>query len=108
MTCVVHNTKIILVKKFNMKAKDIKEFELGEHCFGPILTVNGIDYEDLTKEEVLEFISDMFENDINASSLIREAFKNSLEHLQYECIENDSDTCEQCGNWNYHSKYVSE
>lgn len=36
-----------------MKAKDIKEFELGEHCFGETLRVNETDYEDLTKEEIL-------------------------------------------------------
>ncbi len=91
-----------------MKAKDVKEFELGEHCFGEILRVNGTDYDDLTKEEILELITDMFENDINASSLIREAFKNSLEHLQYDCIESSSDSCDQCGNWKNYGKYVAE
>ena len=50
----------------------------------------------------------MFENDINASSLIREAFKNCLEHLQYDCVERSSDSCEQCGNWNDYGKYVAE
>lgn len=91
-----------------MKAKDIKEFELGEHCYGEILSVNGVDYEDLTKDDVLEFITDMFENDINASNLIRETFKNSLEYLQFNCIENDSNFCEQCGNYNGCSKYIVE
>lgn len=96
-----------------MKANQIKDFELGESCFGEILRVNGTDYEDLTKEEILELITDMFENDINASSLIREVFKNSLEHLEYDCIESDtgkflSSSCEQCGNWNSYSKYVKK
>lgn len=89
-----------------MKAKDVKDFELGESCFGEILRVNGADYEDLTKEEILELITDMFENDINASSLIRESFKNSLEHLEYDCIESSNSSCDQCGNWNSYSKYV--
>ena len=91
-----------------MKAKDVKEFELGEHCFGEILRVNGTDYEDLTKDEIVELIIDMFENDINAESLIREVFKNSLEHLQYDCIESSSDSCGKCGNWNNYGKYVAE
>lgn len=91
-----------------MKAKDIKEFELGEHCFGEILKVNGTDYEDLTKEEILEFINDMFENDINSSNLIRETFKNSLEYLQYDCVESDNSSCDQCGNYNHYGKYILE
>ena len=91
-----------------MEVKDIKEFELGEHCFGDILRVNGVDYDDLKKDDVIEFILDMFKNDINADSLIEETFKNALEHLQYDCIESDNDSCEQCGNWNHYSKYVAE
>jgi hypothetical protein len=30
-----------------MKAKDIKDFELGEHCLGETIKVNGKDYEQL-------------------------------------------------------------
>ena len=89
-----------------MKAKDVKEYELGEHCFGETLTVNGTNYDDLTKEEILELITDIFENHINASNFIRETFKNSLEFLQYDCVENNSSSCDQCGNWNYYVKYV--
>ena len=89
-----------------MKAKDIKEFELGKHCFGEILRVNGIDYNDLSKDDVIEFIMDMFENDINACNLIRDTFKNSLEYLQYDCIESRSSSCDQCGDWNDYAKYV--
>lgn len=94
--------------KFNMKAKDVKEFEIGEHCFGEILRVNGTNYEDLTKEEILELITDMFENDINSSSLIRDAFKNSLEYLPFDCVDSSSDSCEQCGNWNHYGKFILE
>jgi len=91
-----------------MKAKDIKEFELGSHCFGEILNANGVAYEDIGNEEIMELIVDMFENDVNASHLIREAFKNSLEHLQYECKESDSDSCGQCGDYNHYNKYVAK
>lgn len=91
-----------------MKAKDIKDFEIGEHCFGQILNVNGKDYNDLKKEDILEFIDDRFKNDINASILIRETFQNLLENLQYDLTESSNDTCEQCGNWNSYGKYEIE
>ena len=84
---------------------DIKEYEIGNHCFGPILTVNGTQYNDIPQEEIKKFILNMFENDINSDLLIREVFKLSLEYLQLDCIKNDHDTCEQCGNWNDYRKY---
>ena len=62
-----------------MKAKDIKSFEIGEHCFGPILEVNGKDYNDLSEEEVMGFITDMFNNNPNSGLLIRETFEKALE-----------------------------
>lgn len=89
-----------------MKIKDIKEFELGKHCFGKILKVNGIDYEDITKTEMIEFIIDMFNNDINSSQLIEETFINCLQHLQYDCTETEESTCDQCGSYNYSNKYM--
>lgn len=89
-----------------MKIKDIKEYELGKHCFGEILTINGKDYVDISKEDAIEFILDMFENDLNSEILIMETFKNALEYLQGEIVENNSSSCDQCGDWNYYSKYV--
>lgn len=89
-----------------MKIKDIKEYEIGKHCFGDILRVNGKNYEDISKEDAIEFILDMFENDLNAEILIMETFKCALENLQGEIIEDDSGRCDQCGDWNYYSKYV--
>ena len=89
-----------------MKIKDIKEYELGKHCFGEILTINGKDYVDISKEDAIEFILDMFENDLNSEILIMETFKNALEYLQGERVENNSSSCDQCGDWNYYSKYV--
>lgn len=88
-----------------MKAKDIKEFELGEHCFGEILTVNGKEYEELSKKEVLEFILDMFENDINSNSILRDTLKLCLEHLQYDMIDYSNSSCSECGNYNSYTKY---
>ena len=58
----------------------IKEYKIGEHCFGPILEVNGKDYEDLDKKEVRKFINHMMENDINSELLMREIFSTCLEY----------------------------
>ena len=86
----------------------IKEFERGEHCFGPILTVNGIEYNDLNQEEVIDFINDMFKNNLNNGLLIRECFDTCLDYLQAEMVDSSSDSCEQCGNFNSYAKYVVE
>lgn len=88
-----------------MKIKDIKEYEFGNHCYGDILKINGNDYEDISKEDAIEFILDMFENDLNREILIRETFKNALEYLQGEVITDEYYSCEQCGNFNSYSKY---
>ena len=88
-----------------MKIKDIKNFEIGNHCYGDIIKVNGIDYDNLSNDDILEFIKDMFENNINSSSLIQETFKSALELLNCINISSESDACDQCGNWNHHDKY---
>lgn len=88
-----------------MRKDDITTYIIGEHCFGPILEVNGIEYNDISKEDVNEFISDMLENDINSDSLRRAVFQLVLEHLQLESEESSSDSCEQCGNYNYTNTY---
>lgn len=88
-----------------MKASEIKEFEIGEHCFGEILSVNGIDYEDILVEEQKEFILDMIENNINASSLLKNVFKQCLEYLQADLEDTNSNQCEQCGNYNSYEKW---
>lgn len=85
-----------------MKAEDIKEFGLGEPCFGPILRVNGKEYEDLSKEDVIEFINDMLLNDLNKENLLMETFRNCLEMLQFDSIESTTDRCDQCSNYNYY------
>jgi len=89
-----------------MKEKDINEYILGEHCFGQILTVNGLDYEDIPKEHILELINDMLINNCNSNLLLRETLKNCLEYLEFERLESDRSSCDQCGNWNYREKYI--
>jgi len=91
-----------------MKETDINEYEIGEHCFGPILRVNGNDYEDLSKEDIVEFINDMFTNNLNSNHLIMETLKLTLQYLEFDCTESDSDSCEQCGNYNNYSKFVRD
>jgi hypothetical protein len=88
-----------------MKTSDVKEFEIGEHCFGEILSVNGVDYEDISVEEQKEFIQDMLENNINTSSLLKHVFKQCLEYLQADLEDSNSNYCEQCGNYNSYEKW---
>jgi hypothetical protein len=84
----------------------IKEYETGKHCFGPILTVNRIEYNDLKQEDVIEFINYMFKNNLNSGLLIRNCFETSLEYLHSEMVDSSSDSCGQCGNYNTYAKYV--
>lgn len=88
-----------------MKAQDIQTYEIGEHCFGPILKINETDYEDLDKEEILELINDMCRNDLNSGLLVFKLLQEALSYLEYDLVESDNDSCEQCGNWNFHKKY---
>jgi hypothetical protein len=88
-----------------MKQQDIREFELGNHCYGDILRVNGTDYDEIEKEDVLEFILDMLRNDINSEAITREVFKICLENLQFVDTESNDSRCDQCGNYNEHTKY---
>lgn len=90
-----------------MKEEDIQEFELGHHCFGDILNVNGKDYEELSREDVLEFINETLNKEnINTDSFVMRVFKMALEELQYECADSRSSKCDQCGDWNDYEKYV--
>lgn len=89
-----------------MKATDVKEFELGEHCFGEILRVNSIDITDIKKEDIVELLNDLFENDINSENLLRECLKIALDYFPTDVIEEDHDSCEQCGNYNHYAKYL--
>jgi hypothetical protein len=91
-----------------MKISDIKEYETGEHCFGDILRVNGVDYDDLSIKDTMGIIHDVMENNINSSSYIKEIFKIALEYAQLDFISGHTDDCDQCGNWNSYSKYGIE
>lgn len=89
-----------------MKASDINEFELGNHCYGEIIRINDKDIEEIPKEEIIEYINDMLTSDINSNSLMIELLKTTLEYMQFDVVESDSSSCEQCGGYNDYTKYI--
>lgn len=93
-----------------MKKEDIENYELGEHCYGSILRVNGKDYEDLSEQEIMEFIMEMFDKskNINSYNFIQETLKNALNYLEFDCAESSNSSCEQCGSWNNYQKFSKE
>lgn len=88
-----------------MKPEDIKTYEIGEHCFGPILRVNDVDYEDINESDIIGFINNMMKNDINKSDLIKGLFEQTIQYLGYNMIENSSNRCDSCGNYNTYAKF---
>ena len=88
-----------------MKIKDIEQFETGEHCFGPVLRVNDVDYKDIDKEDVILMILEILKKDINKENLIRECFKLCLEYLPANLEDSNSNICEQCDNFNHYNLY---
>lgn len=95
-----------LINREKIPLLHIKTFALGNHCFGNILYVNEIEYKDLNEKEVIYFILNQFNHNINRESLIRETFQNVLEHLEFDNIESDSYHCETCGDTNNYNKYA--
>ena len=91
-----------------MKAKDIKEFKITEGCYGEQLSVNGIDYDDLSEKDVIEFITGMIENDLNRHSLIKETFVNALHYLCFDNYHEDDGICDQCGELVKSITYIRE
>lgn len=91
-----------------MKISDIEEYEMGENCFGPFIIVNGKDYDDISKEEKIELINDFLANDLNGDVLLHDFFKEAIMSLGYKCVEEDSSTCDQCGNWNSYEWCVKD
>ena len=83
----------------------IKEYEIGEHCFGLILTVDGINYDDLPEEKINNLIQYMLNEDVNKASFKQKVFIEALEYLQAELVESDSSVCDQCGNYNSYNKF---
>ena len=59
----------------------INKLELGNGCFGPILRINDVEYEDLDKKEVIQFIVDYLndDNNINNKYFLDEMFREIIE-----------------------------
>lgn len=92
---------------YNMKAKDIKSFGEGEHCFGQILEINDEDVYKMDVSELKELINDMMNNDINSESLIIGLTEVALQYLQFNTTEErENEICEQCGGWNFYTKWT--
>lgn len=87
-----------------MDIKDINDIEIGESCFGEILRLNGIDYEDINQEDVLNMINYLFKNNLNKHILIKECFKISIDYISTDVVNSNQDKCDQCGNWNTYTK----
>lgn len=85
--------------------KEIKEWKSGKHCFGNYLVIDGKDFETLDEEEVTNFIVNQLKITQNRSYLLQEILKMVLEDMDFEIVEDDSYSCEQCGDWNHHTKY---
>jgi hypothetical protein len=89
-----------------MKAQNIKDHEIENHCFGLSIRINGYDIEHIPKDELIEFVVDMLENDINAYNLRREVVSLMLENLQYpEKMHHSHGDCDQCGVHHYIQRF---
>ncbi len=92
------------------------KLEIINHCFGEYVRVDNVDVCDMddvySKEEIAEkrmlLIEELKANmDVLHPGIWIEVAQ-ALSHLEsFENDENesDSDTCEQCGNWNSHDVY---
>lgn len=88
-----------------MKLDEIEEYEIGDHCFGPILRINDKEYNEYSENEIIKIINESFENDINKSALIRECFEKVLSYLPFDIEKSDSYTCDCCGYFNSYAKF---
>lgn len=78
------------------------KIKMGEGCFGPYLRIDGEDFMDMTPEKMYEYIWKVFETQED-KGFMRKLLFEACEAAQSEGDEDDiyeSDSCEQCGNWN--------
>ena len=97
----------------------INKIEIGEHCFGPIIRINGksiftheySNEEDIKKcqETKLEILQELINNIDNISPFV---FRNLAEMVanvkKMSHICTNGSQCDQCGNYNYLETYVNE
>ena len=70
--------------------------ETGNTCFGDIMIVNEVDYEDLEEST----INEIFEIVMLDSHNKRELFKLALDLIDGEYMDSSHSSCDQCGNFN--------
>jgi len=87
---------------------EVKNWEEGNHCFGEYLRINGEDFEDLNQEEVLKFVIEQLNVSRNKTYILQKTLQMVLEDMDFEIEDSNSSSCEQCGNWNYSTKYVKQ
>lgn len=78
---------------------DIHKIKIGNNCFGNILEVNGLNYDDLDHEEVLNYVVEHLKKDY---ILLLETFKSVLEKIDIKVESSHSSYCAQCGENSYY------
>lgn len=73
---------------------EIKSITYGQSCFGYILEVNDVDYEDMSEEQQLEIILLAAKENYNRKNIFMKALE--ILSADYES-EYKSSYCEQCG-----------
>ena len=91
-----------------MKAKDIKEYIIENHCMGNDLTIDGVDYNDLSTDDVMEFINDMLTNDTDADTMRKEVMTDLLHNLQFHQSVSEEYWCDQCCHYGGEFKYIKQ
>jgi hypothetical protein len=70
------------------------KLEYGEHCFGSYLRVDSLEYDEMTKQQKIDLLLRLVDNEYIMKAVIQTACENFEGDGEYS-----SDTCEQCGHW---------
>jgi len=73
---------------------EIKSITYGSTCFGNLMRVNGVDYEDMSEQEQIDIIMLATKEDYGRSTLFMEALK--ILSSEYDG-EYSTHYCSQCG-----------
>ena len=64
-----------------------------------------LNYEEIPEDQVIAYIIKRLKSDSDSKLLVREVFQQVLEYLPLDVIDQDSYTCDQCGDYNNYVKY---
>jgi hypothetical protein len=89
--------------------------ETGNHCFGPICRINGQDLMDneystdpVATKEARELVLKLLKDNIESIESMewKELLDMIVHHVKgFECLADDHNTCDQCGNRNEYYKF---